>query len=650
MGCSECGGETVWDDAAASEICTECGTLTDPGQVVLTNQTWANDAGQYPERWGPPPPNTLKNPRTNWALAGQGQESRDRKNAYTMANFIKSLAVSMNASGLAPRATTLFNQAKSIGYFRWGRKSKLVAGACLIIALRESSRPDSIHDIAVLLKCSPQLLSRTFISVTSALQITTNPVDPSVFMTTLQTHLASILQESQADSGLPSALLKTLRTLSLHAVTHTATSLCHVLARLCPFDGMSKPSAASTACAIFMLSLEAEARSTLSALGDLGKALGARLGIGKTVVMTQYKAIQDQVATLIEKVPWLSKYESVKGRAKVAKRTIVARGLKDVIKFNEEIFHKVLLPDVRLELSSDELAEDQDDASEKSTTGSEAEPTSDARPPKRRKIHHTLDEATRFLLNPLAIAGPSQSRPKSKPSKPYTFPFPLTSYVLSTSSLSTFSHVRPTRLQLLVAERGGSDEVAIPDDELFVEGELESFLRDEKEAAILQRVLGWDQDDEDNEEDGGSATEATKTRRKSKNKETEPRPKKSRLNLEALAQFMKGSSSADEDDKEEGDDGSGFEEDQSLGLLGLDAALHFGDGEKDDEDHESVYSDEDDGFSFLGGDSGTTSRATPYSSALSHTGEEELVIDGWRPASPTGGAGGYDNQYEEEYD
>ena len=161
---------------------------------------------------------------------------------YTMASFIKSLAVSMNAAGLAPRATTLFNQAKAIGFFRWGRRAKLVAGACIAISLRESSRPDSIQDISVLLKCSPSLLSRTFVSVTSTLQITTLSVDPTVYLTTLQSYLASTAQggaEHQVEIGLPAALVKSLQGLSLHAVNHTATSLCLTLARTGRIDKLS---------------------------------------------------------------------------------------------------------------------------------------------------------------------------------------------------------------------------------------------------------------------------------------------------------------------------------------------------------------------------------------------------------------------------
>ncbi|KAH6919002.1 hypothetical protein BKA70DRAFT_1088141 [Coprinopsis sp. MPI-PUGE-AT-0042] len=651
MGCSECGGETVWDDAAASEICQGCGTLTDANQVVLTSHTYLNDPAYCPtELWDPVAPTTLKSTRTSWALAGQGQEVRDRKNAYTMANFIKSLAISMNAAGLAPRATTLFNQAKSIGFFRWGRRAKLVAGACLAISLRESRRPDSLQDISVLLKCSPSLLSRTFISVTSALQITTKSVEPTVYLATLQAYLTSTIQgEHQVDIGLPAALVKNLQPLSLHAVTHTATSLCHILARLCPSDGMSKPSAASTACAIFLLSLEAEVRTSLNSLGDLGKALGARLGIGKGVVMAQYKSVQDQVASLIEKVPWLGKYKSQNGRAKVAKRTVVARGLKDVIKFNEEIFHNVLLPDIDLQLSRPELEEDKEDAGEGNVQCDEGDASPQSRPPKRRKLHHSLDEASRFLLDPLRTSKSSKGSLKAGSSKITPSSFPMTSYVLSTSSLSNLSAKAPTRLQLLATERGGSDAAAIPDDELFAPGELEAFLRDEKEAALLQKAFGWDESsEEEGDNDSDHPNNKGKRPRKVKDELTQVQPKKSRLNMEAFTQLMKGSRLSDSNTN--GND-TDLEEEDSRELLGLETTFEdqdYGDYDYDFQQSSTLYEDED--LSTLNS-GGTNSRAT-YSSASSvHEGEGEIILD-WRPPSPSGGGafGGLDTFYEEEYD
>lgn len=589
-----------------------------------------------------------------------------------MANFIKSLAVSMNASGLTPRATVLFTQAKSIGYFRWGSRARTVAGACLSLALRESKRPDSIHDISILLRCSPQLLSRTFISLASALKITTLSVDPSVYVATVQSHLSTILQEQQGASEISSPLLKALRSLSLVAVSNTARSLGRTLARTFPSESANKSSAASTACALFMLSLEAENRDTLASIGDLAKCIATRCHIGKGVVMSQYKAIQDQVAQLVEKVPWLEGYSQKGGRAKVSKRLVVARGLKDVIRFNEEIMQNTLLPDAEFELSSEDgdfdWEEDHDgdtgddrvvpnnvqlDQGSPSPSNADNQISADDRPPpKRRKIHHSLDEASRFLLNPFAtLSSPSPSTSKRVPAasqpKPSISKFPLTSYVLSTSSLSSVGQRPPTRLQLLTAARGGSDEDAIRDEELFAEGELQGLLRKDDEIAVMRRILDW----EDNTDDEDVTPKSTKKRkleeRSAKGKQasgaTAPPAKKSRVNMEAFAKFMQGEECADGDD-DTVDGGHGDGQDQfEYSLLGLDNALGFA---EDDGGEEAIVEEQDDH------PISTTLHAHQRSLCQDSGSGEEMVLelDEWRPASPAGGGDCFENRYEEEYD
>ncbi|KAJ3511420.1 hypothetical protein NMY22_g15651 [Coprinellus aureogranulatus] len=555
-----------------------------PNQVILTNQDWRSELQQ--DLRDPAPPNVFKT-RLNYTLAGQGQALRDQKNQVTMAHFIKSLAVSMNAPGLTPRATTLFNQAKAIGYVRWGSRARTVAGACLSLALREASRPDSIHDIAILLRCSPHLLSRTFISLASALKITTLTVDPSVYIATLQSYLTTILQEDDqvVSKELPASLRKSIGQLSFVSVSNTAQSLGRVLSRNCTSDTTtSKSSAASTACALFMLSLESESRDTLEGLGDLAKCLAARCHIGKGVVMSQYKVIQDQVADLIEKVPWLEGYRQKKGRAKVSKRLVVARGLKDVIRFNEEIFQNTLLPEIHLELSSDEKGDFDDQVEGEKSTEPGGE---DDRPAKKRKIHHSLNEASSFLLNPFSRSLAStkvKDKRTSTQAKSSLSRLPLTSYVLSTSSLtSVVSHRPPTRLQLLAASRGGSSEDAIRDDELFAEGELEGMLRSPDEVELMRRVFQFDEDDE-SDEGGGSneKTRAEKTVKKkaqsTKGKDVIPSAKRTKIDLEAFTKFMQDADDANSEADAEGE--TDYDDDDhhaSLGfsLLGLDSTLGF---------------------------------------------------------------------------
>jgi transcription factor IIIB subunit 2 len=408
-----------------------------------------------------------------------------------------------------------------------------------------------------------------------------------------------------------------------------------------------------------MLSLESENRDTLDGLGDLAKCLASRCHIGKGVVMSQYKVIQDQVANLIERVPWLEGYRQKKGRAKVSKRLVVARGLKDVIRFNEEILQNVLLPEIRLELSSAEKddVDDQEQPLDNSeakcatphpqpTSGSESRrPSSnDDQPTKRRKIHHSLDEASRFLLNPfnppVSSSSPStQRRGIPAQAKPSLSRFPLTSYVLSNSSLSSaVDHKPPTRLQLLAVSRGGSGEHAICDEELFVDGELEGMLRNEEEVETMRRILQFDGDDGESDDDAYSTQEQRPISKGTSNAAKKvqsgsmcgtSRPRKSKIDLEAFTKFMQGGANEDEevysDIDAEGetdfDDCDGTN--SGFSLLGLDDALGFS---------EDINVD-----------------VPPKDDESAGNEEEEMVLDEWRPASPSA-AVSFEGRYEEEYD
>lgn len=629
VNCSECRGDTIWDDEAASAICTTCGTLTDPSQSILTSQDYRSEFLHSNPLWVPAAPSTLKVSRRNggqWDLSGQEAEARGRKNSYAIAEFINSLAVSMNAAALSPRALTLFNQAKTAGQFRWGRKTRLIAGACLSIALREANRPNSFHDIAFLLKTSPTSLTRTYISITSLLNFTSTVIDPSIHISTLQSHLASVLRDNQKDSGLPDSLVKFLQPICLRTVSTTANSLCSLIARLCPDDDLKRLPPAPTACAIFMLSLEAECRETISPLGGLAQCLGARCHVGKGVVMTRYKAIQDEVASWIEKVPWLDKYEGKSRRAKVSRRLVVARGLKDVINFQDEIWRDAVPPNPLLD-------EDDEDEENDSTTNIPVSASQDTRPPprKRQKTHHSLLDATHFLLDPLSGSIPPSSHtlirqhsctlPSSAASTQLSSSssnhlLPVTSYILTAPLSNLISKHAPTRLQRLTVDRGGSGEAEVADDELFTEGELEGFLRNEGEVEILRQAFGWDQDNPE------PVVEEIRVSRKSR-AGTDAVKKKSRLNLEALAQFLDGG-----DEEKESD----FE----FGLYGFDKS----DGHSDDDVETSQ-----DPFSIHR--LPTTSHVSSRTMENCQT-DGEVVIDTWRPLTPERDVDA--NRYDEEYD
>jgi transcription factor IIIB subunit 2 len=523
-----------------------------------------------------------------------------------------------------------------------------VAGACLSIALRESNRPDLLRDISSVLKIPTVALKREFNSVTSLLKLTLSLVDPAVHITTFQSHLTSALREHQHESGLPASLIETLQPLCLRSVANTAVSLSQLFARLNPGHDIFHLPTPPTACSIFILALEAENRVVLNPLSDLAQYLGARCHVVKEVVMARYRTIQDEIALWIEKIPWLDKYESKGGRAKVAKRLIIARGLKDVISFQEEIWQKTVQPVLELDLSDDENEGEEDSSA---ISGS----LDISRPRKRQKVSHVLAQATNFLLNPLGHAVPASKFPASTPTgnASGTSELPLATYILTASSLT--SHP-PTRLQLLALDRGGVNEEQIPDEDLFAEGELEKMLRNEGEVQMLRERYGWEQGGEDAKLDEVDASsKKSRIPRKSRTKASTseeglevdkldgavliPRKKKTRLNVEAMALFLAGKTN--ENDGLE----TGAIDDMNATVM-----MHLADsvGSSEDEDEEitvlgNVYRHEnwtrpDDDYSL---------RLGPTQS-MGEDADEEVVLEPWCSSTPERGA--TDSRYEEEYD
>ncbi|KAG5647164.1 hypothetical protein DXG03_001119 [Asterophora parasitica] len=779
MTCNECGGAIAWDDDAGSSICTQCGTLVDPSQTLLTDHVGVNSTSQASGLWNGAASTTLKSFRgqgPNWDLAGQGKEARDRKNAIAMAGFVSSLAVSINAAGLSPRATIIFNQAMAKGMYRWGRKAKLVAGASLAIALREYHRPDSIVDIAYLLDEQCNTLVRTLTSVVSVLDISLAPVDPSIHIPPLLDYLTSVMNkdplqhQTEPKAQLPAPLLSQLKLVSLRAASHTATSLFNLLTRLGPDHPLNFLPSPPTAVALFLLGLEAESRTPLSQLGDLAQCLGTRCHrTSRGVAMQRYKVIQDEIASWIEQVPWLCKYEQRnickgKNRAKVGKRSIVARGLPDVLQFQEEIWRGKLKPTVVLDIDVNEReGEDEEDiAPEACTSVKGRSPPADLAsrppPPKRRKIvHHPLRDATQFLLNPLTAPLPTCESPPHRgqlqpPSRARTFvqvqshahanepppcqmnvqhassvsstyqslssaedsqcattPHPcrpsqtqrqapaqlltpthcqpqsqskpstnvparnslsLSAYILAAPDITSLhSTAPPTRLQLLTASR--IDAGAIEDDDLFGEGELQGYLRDEVEAGEYARrmvglgIFGDESESEVEREMASKLAAKGEAKAKGNGKEKgkkadapgEGSPRKSRVNLDALARFLQKDGvvgDGEDDDKGEGSAAYGAV------LLGLE---RFPD--KDDEEggnwlydtHHHDSSDDEDGEE-PACKTRLRMRTPPRTknNSLPLRGpndEEEVVLDEWRPLSPDMGFGfahGGGGAYEEEYD
>ncbi|GJE98119.1 hypothetical protein PsYK624_143410 [Phanerochaete sordida] len=605
--CAECGEPTVYEEDLGSAVCTSCGTLANPSQNVLASHLEHVDTSGYERAYyiNSMQGSTLKG-RHGWALAGQDKDARERRNAVAMHEFIRSMASSLSNSSSTARAQAIFDQAMRQGRYRWGRKAKLLAGAALAIALRESNKSDSLRDIAYLLEEPLPSVTRVFTTVIQLLQLKITSADPAQHLHVLQAHLLALVGQA---GSLPPQLIATLKPLEgkMTAIQRTATSLSSLVTRV---PSLASLPTASTACAIFILSLEGELSASLSHAGALAQALGARIGASKAIVMQRYKAIYDLVEEYIRDVPWLDAHEkSGKGRSKVAKRVVVARGLKDVVQFQEDIWRKKLeaqekpIFDIEVDSSADGDDEDSVDALEPSDGASVASRStaSGARddlpgPSQRKKVRRTphdraVDQASKFLLDPLAKTSPKMKRGLRQPGGGELLEHFLTA---DDSTLAhAFAHP-PSRLQLLAVSRGAE---AVTDDELFDEGELEGFLRSEKEVDVLRQTFDWDLAEDDDE------SPATKRSKKRKRNEAEfqagdaqsyeSRHTK-RINMDALAHLLDPETNLD--DLVEGEDFT---------------ALGLGLGPEDDDDVDDLQ---------------------PYPAAGG--GDEE--VGEWRPLSPGG--------------
>ncbi|KII88936.1 hypothetical protein PLICRDRAFT_53438 [Plicaturopsis crispa FD-325 SS-3] len=563
MRCLDCDGPTAWDDEVGSAICTSCGTLVDATQSILESHLEVADTSgrEYHNPWlsGATTLKSVVRGRTNWDLAGQGKEVRDKKNMNAMVQFIRSLATTLHAPGLAPRACTLFSQAMSRGKYRWGRKAKRVAGASLGIAFREAHRPDSLRDISFLLSDTPTALSRTFSQVVRVLGLQVASADPAQHFPVIQSHL-NLMTTSETPFTLPQPLINLLTSVDMISVMRTAEDIIPLLARH-PHLPLTTRQTPPTACALVILSLEAATRTPLQHINPLSKALGGRFSVSGQLVMQRYKELQDFIEECTREVPWLQSYSRGNGRAKISKRGIVARALKDVVAFQNEIWHKRLenagCPLIQLETEDDDKDDDDKDDEKKDDYPSLQEafnPVSACKPVpdaagsqsrKRRRIR-PIEDASRFLLNPISGPVPSciANTPPSSPSRGAAV-HPMTSYLL-TASPGTMTLHPPTRLQLLTAARGGED--AVNDEELFMEGELEEFIRAEGERTALQDLWAADENEEANE--GPRPKKRIKTVSssvKSKDSENgkENRGSK-RIDMDALNRFL-----ADPDSDEE---------------------------------------------------------------------------------------------------
>lgn len=459
-------------------------------------------------------------------------------------------------------------------------------------------------------------LTKTFTSAIQLLQLKLTSADPAQHLPILQAHLLTFLRGS---SSLPQQLTTILSPIErqMPAVQNIAISLSHLVSRV---SSLASLPTASTACAVLMLSIEGELATSLPQAGALAQALGSRVGVSKATVMQRYKAVYDLIEEYIRDVPWLESHERKgKGRSKVAKRVVVARGLKDVVQFQEELWKKKLesqqKPVLDIEVESNDGDEEESVGSSSDISGMSVIPShgvisrQDDYAPQlkktRKSVHdRAVERTSQFLLHPLAKRSHTSSSARPAEVQQGSSGFIEHFFTADDSNLSHAFAQPPTRLQLLASSRG---EESINDEELFDDGELEGLLRTSDEVEIIRQTFAgeWNVRDE-----GTGSDTPPRPQKKRKRGEQDPTPggspskRTKRVNMDALARLLDPDTHLDE-----------VGEDDEFGELSLELGL-----ENDDDER----------------------LQTSFGFTQDGDGEE---VEEWRPLSP--GGGGFDeDRYE----
>ena len=269
-------------------------------------------------------------------------------------------------------------------------------------------------------------------------------------------------------------------------------------------------SASAGGCALLLLALEAHGRPArpMPHVLELASQLGASLGARGAAVMTRYRVLVNTIEAGAARVPWLANANTQRSKH-IARRSRVASAVLDVLQFREEVRLAEIAEsggpiEVDLEAEDDKCDGEEGDIErdeaeldvllaevEQKTGNARIMPHGMARTPatlepKSKKRRTATTQAACFLLDPLANIAPT------RPALTHT------SYLLS-SDAGVRSNTPPTRLQLLLAERGETD--AVRDDELFGEGELEGIVigtdeeaREEREKRAQAMWMIWGED------------------------------------------------------------------------------------------------------------------------------------------------------------
>jgi transcription factor IIIB subunit 2 len=126
--------------------------MEDSSQTVLTNSQDFGGSGSQTTRTDITfnPLNGLLRTSGGKALYGQSSKSRqDAAHIREMHQCLASILRRISQPGLFERSCYLFDLGMQRAKYRWGRRARLCAGACVLIALNEQQKGETAATVAV---------------------------------------------------------------------------------------------------------------------------------------------------------------------------------------------------------------------------------------------------------------------------------------------------------------------------------------------------------------------------------------------------------------------------------------------------------------------------------------------------------------------
>ncbi|EJU05350.1 hypothetical protein DACRYDRAFT_113496 [Dacryopinax primogenitus] len=269
-------------------ICSHCGVLCDPTQIIIDNESSSHGFGQH---YGLEFAGRALMRADGASRQGfQTEEVRRDMIKATRHKLIRDLLFALNrrSDSLSYRAEHLFDTVHKRAHFAWGStRAEDVAACCVSIVLREATLPESLRELAILTSRPLPRLARVYRKVKHLLGLQLSLTDPHLHFPTLISHIRTTL-----DVRLLPSLPATTTDLILSAPQECILEWARRLLNIATDNGLVHGRhVGAVACAVVLLAFEAEAEIRLQGLEVLAGLLGSRLGKRASTVLKRYSEI-----------------------------------------------------------------------------------------------------------------------------------------------------------------------------------------------------------------------------------------------------------------------------------------------------------------------------------------------------------------------